>query len=519
MLSHTQLFGDGNVVRTIVMAALLVLGSSAIAQETSRSILVLDGSGSMWGQIDGTAKITIAQDVVSELMGTMPETQELGLTVYGHRKKGDCSDIQTLVEPGLGNRPAIVDAVRAIKPKGKTPMIDAVKVAAEALRFTEEEATVVLISDGFETCNADPCAAARALDDAGVNFTAHVVGFDVDDADALAQMQCIADETGGQFVTAADASELTRALDTVVAAPEPIITTVTFNARLDSEDGAMITDPISWTVIATDETTDLSAQDNPISFELTEGSYEVVALWSAEKQEITKQFVTAASAAREITLVFESPDVSATIIAPETAQISSTIEVAWDGPNDKGDYVGIGLVNAEGSSAWENYTYTAEGSPLQLLMPPNTGAYAITYFQSSGRALASAPITLEPVKVEITAPEIATAGETIELSWTGVRANGRITPTPKKGRPCNSKSQPLRVTIASPISSLRIAKRWSLSPSRLNPFQRVSPHQKPRQQGKRLNCQLHLHRRRGDLIAAHASNSGQIRNLIFHGAR
>ena len=136
------------------------------AQETGRAILVLDGSGSMWGQIDGKAKITIAQEVVGELLPSLPEGQALGLTLYGHRRKGDCSDIETVVAPAQGSHAAILDAVNAVKPKGKTPMTDAIRQAAEALRYTEEKATVILVSDGIETCAPDPCAAARVLEEA-----------------------------------------------------------------------------------------------------------------------------------------------------------------------------------------------------------------------------------------------------------------------------------------------------------------------------------------------------------------
>ncbi len=131
------------------------------------------------GQIDGINKIVIAREVVADILADFPADENLGLTVYGHRTRGDCSDIETLIPPAPGTAEAIIDAVNTINPRGKTPMTDAVIAAAEALRFTEEAATVILVSDGIETCNPDPCAAARALEQSGVAFTAHVVGFDV----------------------------------------------------------------------------------------------------------------------------------------------------------------------------------------------------------------------------------------------------------------------------------------------------------------------------------------------------
>ncbi len=207
--------------RLAAALVLVVLSLPAAAQDRPNTILVLDGSGSMWGQIDGVNKIVIARQVVGDLLGTLPEDLNLGLTVYGHRRKGDCSDIETVVPPGPGTRAAISSAVNTIRPLGKTPMTDAVIAAAQALRYTEEAATVILVSDGVETCNPDPCAAARALEEAGVNFTAHVVGFDVSDPAALLQMQCVADATGGQFLTAADAAALAEALTRVATAMVP----------------------------------------------------------------------------------------------------------------------------------------------------------------------------------------------------------------------------------------------------------------------------------------------------------
>ena len=117
-----------------LLTTLLLLPFAVAAQERSNTILVLDGSGSMWGQIEGVNKIVIARDVVGELLQDFPENQNLGLTVYGHRTRGDCTDIETVVAPGPNTLGAIGDAVQAINPRGKTPMTDAIIAAAQAGR-------------------------------------------------------------------------------------------------------------------------------------------------------------------------------------------------------------------------------------------------------------------------------------------------------------------------------------------------------------------------------------------------
>ena len=191
-------------MRTLILAllTLVFLPFSAMAQSEGRpnTILVLDGSGSMWGQIDGVNKIVIARNVIAEMLADMADDVSLGLTVYGHRTRGACDDIETIVSPGPFTQDQILQAVNGINPRGRTPMADAVIAAAQSLRHTEEPATVILVSDGIENCNPDPCAIAAELEQTGVAFTAHVIGFDVAaEPEARAQMQCIADNTGGLF--------------------------------------------------------------------------------------------------------------------------------------------------------------------------------------------------------------------------------------------------------------------------------------------------------------------------------
>ena len=193
------------------------------AAAAERAIIVLDGSGSMWAQIDGEARISIARETLNEVLGSLPEDLELGFMSYGHREKGSCEDIELLVEPGPGTAAAIGEAAAAINPKGKTPISASVRQAAEALRYTEEKATVILITDGIETCEANPCALASELESIGVNFTTHVVGFGLSDEEG-AQVACLAENTGGRYLQAGDGEALAEALATTVAEvaePEP----------------------------------------------------------------------------------------------------------------------------------------------------------------------------------------------------------------------------------------------------------------------------------------------------------
>ncbi len=404
--------------RFVSFLALGLLSTAQIASAQSRAntILVLDGSGSMWGQIDGVNKIVIAREVVASIIADFPADQNLGLTVYGHRTRGDCTDIETVVTPGIDNRTAILDAVNAINPRGKTPMTDSVIAAAEALRFTEEAATVILVSDGIETCNPDPCAAGVALEQAGIDFTAHVVGFDVTEADALAQMQCLAETTGGQFLTASNADELAAALTQVVAAPEIVIVPGTFTAVLDDTARTPIDEPILWTITSATGTLVEDMSGNPLTLDLVPGDYTASAYRIVDEMALDMAFSVAGDAAVAVDIAFPVPLPQASVLAPDTAVAGSTVQVDWEGPANQGDYIAVARPG-EGSI---NHARVGSGNPAQLLMPTEPGVYEVRYQLFTGNdILASRSITVTEVSATLEAPATATAGQTLSVGWTG----------------------------------------------------------------------------------------------------
>jgi Ca-activated chloride channel homolog len=204
-----------------VLCVGLALLSPLPALSEGRSIIVLDASGSMWGQIEGRTKLEIVREALAEVLVGVPPETELGLIAYGHRSQGDCNDIELIVPPAAGTAAAISDAAQNLQFLGKTPLTESVRQAAVELRSSEEKATVILITDGIETCNADPCALGAELEATGVDFTAHVVGFGLS-AEEGAKVACLADSTGGLYIQASDAGALKDALQTTVVVAEPV---------------------------------------------------------------------------------------------------------------------------------------------------------------------------------------------------------------------------------------------------------------------------------------------------------
>ena len=203
-----------------VAAAILLLSMTTFGFAANKVIIILDASGSMWAQIDGKPKLEIARESLRTVLQSTPDDEEIGFMAYGHREKGSCDDIQLIVPPQAGSASAISAAADSLKFLGKTPLTAAVKQAAEALKYTEDKATVVLITDGLETCGGDPCALGKELEASGVDFTADIVGFGLT-ADEGKQIACLADNTGGKYIQASDEKALQDALVETVAAPAP----------------------------------------------------------------------------------------------------------------------------------------------------------------------------------------------------------------------------------------------------------------------------------------------------------
>lgn len=272
----------------LVGSCLAALAQAADETPKARAMLVLDASGSMWGQINGTPKIVIARQTIADLVGTLDPAISLGLSAYGHRREGDCNDIETLRPVGSASPEAIVSAVNSLNPKGKTPLSESVRRAAQELNFSRAPATVILVSDGLENCAADPCAVAAELEAQGIDFTAHVIGFDLKDEEQQA-LRCVAENTGGMFLSASDAGSLASALGTVVAAtsqtatavaapPPPAEEGIEFEAFY-SEGGEKVDIDLTWEIFEPAENEDLSPlridfafDDNP-KFDLEPGRY------------------------------------------------------------------------------------------------------------------------------------------------------------------------------------------------------------------------------------------------------
>jgi len=442
-------------IRSVVLSAgLVAMASTAVAQDAARDnvMVVFDGSNSMWGQIDGTAKIEIARDVMGTLLGEWTEGRAVGLMAYGHRRRGDCGDIETLVAPGVNARADILRRVNGITPTGKTPLTDAVERAARELAYTDRPATVVLVSDGLESCDRDPCALARALEQSGVAFTAHVVGFGIGADQDDTSLSCIAEETGGTYIQAGNAAELEAAMSSVstamAEAPEPVAEPV---AESEPEP-----EPALPEVIVTGPGTAVGGSEIEVTWASTveppdyitivpagteEGKYGPYA--SVGRAESVRLNVPGDEGLYEIRYVYHDGDVTlgrdalavsppqVMLSAPDTVLTGAAFAVGWQPTINPGDYVTIVPAGADPGSYGSYLTVRTEAQGT-LTAAADPGLYEVRYvLKVDERTLASRPIEVALPEVALTVPGTALTGAYVPVSWTGtVNSQDYITIVP-----------------------------------------------------------------------------------------
>lgn len=416
----------------------LLIGLSSVASANEATLVVLDASGSMWGQIEGRPKLEIARETLADALAALPATTEIGLMAYGHRRRGDCGDIELVVPPSTGSTNTINAAVRGMKFQGMTPLTESVRRAAVALRHTERAARVVLITDGVETCDADPCALGEELAASGVDFTAHVVGFGLSEQEGR-QVACLAERTGGRYLQANDVAALQAALQqAMVEAPPPppmpipeaaleapaqaaIASTieVRWQGPGDARDDVQLFDPRAaegtGRVLRSqrlNQDRGFDARSARLVMAAEPGRYEL-RYWHGQLQRVL--------ARQPIELVAAELSLE----APAQVSIGSTIVVRWQGPGAGRD--DVQLVAAGAAAAGEvirrqrlNQDRGFERREASLQAPTEPGSYLLRYFNGeNGEVLAERAIEVVAAEVSLEAPDEVDMGRPFTVRWQG----------------------------------------------------------------------------------------------------
>jgi Ca-activated chloride channel family protein len=275
-------------------ALLGITGTPAFAADAPTTMLIVDGSGSMWARLApaNRPKIDIVRDKLAAIL-QMPSSTRVGLVLFGHRRRGDCSDVE-LIAPPDSARDALLGPLAQLNPRGPGPVTAALKIAIDALG-PSRPAQIVMVGDAADNCRQDPCAVASDFSKTSPGVPIQVIGIGVPASDQP-RLSCVAQATGGRFYDITDSDGLDAALDEAmklaivspaapgalvskkpVAPPPPSGASVRVSASL-AKDGALLTVPLRWRIFKAGEKTAAGQTTGPdISAKLAPGSYDVEA--------------------------------------------------------------------------------------------------------------------------------------------------------------------------------------------------------------------------------------------------
>jgi Ca-activated chloride channel family protein len=253
-----------------ILSGLAALAAHPAAAEPAQPVLIIvDGSGSMWGKMEGdaTAKIYGVRDLLRERLLAAPSQSRIGLGSFGHRRKGDCGDVELITPIEAGGAEGAITALDQLNPKGKGPLTAAIREGAKAIG-AGAGGHIILVHDNADNCSQDVCAAASDIVKSNPGLRVHVVSLGLPKPERE-RMQCLAATTKGLQFDATSQTDIASALTSIFeaagldavaaasAAPAPAATPAVaakgppglrLSASL-SENGSPVDTAIDWRIL------------------------------------------------------------------------------------------------------------------------------------------------------------------------------------------------------------------------------------------------------------------------------
>ncbi|MCB0790190.1 MAG: VWA domain-containing protein [Flavobacteriales bacterium] len=206
--------------RVLPLVLMLLSGTSASAQKKplTRMLFVMDASNSMnafWGN---KPKINTARELLLKSLEELQGQPDLGiaLRLYGHQTPiepghQDCDDTKLEVPFGENTIPKIRTVLEQVRCVGTTPIARSLQRSAEDFPPCKDcRNIIILITDGIEACDEDPCAVSRALQAKGIVLKPFVIGVGLDDSQKYS-LRCV-----GNYYDASSPELFAHVLDVVV---------------------------------------------------------------------------------------------------------------------------------------------------------------------------------------------------------------------------------------------------------------------------------------------------------------
>jgi Ca-activated chloride channel family protein len=207
----------------LLLSLFLLPGKQASAQQAkplTRIEFVFDASFSMFGQWQSGMKMDIAKKLLTEFLDSIKgvDNLEIAFRAYGHqvplRPERSCTDTKLEVPFGKNNIQAIKNKLKMIVPKGTTPIAYTLEQCGNDFPSTTSRNVrniIILITDGIEECDGDPCAVSLALQKKGIVLKPFVIGVGLDQS-YMNAFGCV-----GKFYDASSETNFKNILNIVIS--------------------------------------------------------------------------------------------------------------------------------------------------------------------------------------------------------------------------------------------------------------------------------------------------------------
>ncbi|MCX8080807.1 MAG: VWA domain-containing protein [Bacteroidia bacterium] len=155
----------------------------------NRILFIFDDSYSMYAPWNSNVKIDVAKKVMSDFLDSLKNIPnlEIALRCYGHQTffhpNRDCRDTKLEVPfaPAKTNYQKIKDVIKKLEPKGTTPIAYSLGQATNDFPACANcRNIVILITDGIEECDGNPCAVSLEMQKKGIFLRPFVIGIGLD---------------------------------------------------------------------------------------------------------------------------------------------------------------------------------------------------------------------------------------------------------------------------------------------------------------------------------------------------
>jgi Ca-activated chloride channel family protein len=200
----------------------------------TRILFVFDASYSMAGYWESDQKINIARNFLIDIVDSLQylKNVQMALRVYGHQSPvppQDCNDTKLEVPFNINNAHQIRQKLKFLIPKGTTPIAFSLeKAAGDFPPCPDCRNIIILITDGIEECNGDPCAVSRKLQNMGITLKPFIIGIGID-PEFKKTFDCI-----GYYYNAANENKFREVLNIVIT---QVLNTTTAQVNLLDSDG------------------------------------------------------------------------------------------------------------------------------------------------------------------------------------------------------------------------------------------------------------------------------------------